>query len=68
MVSLIYISIFIVGCTFYKKVLYISVAFGALTLLVARQEEHPARKTLTDEVLAWLSVWSEVHMICIWFS
>jgi len=54
MVSLIYISIFIVGCTFDKKVLYtsFSVAFSALTLLVARQEEHPVRKTLTDEVLA----------------
>ena len=23
---------------------------------------------LTDGVLAWLSVWSEVQMICIWFS
>ena len=25
-----------------------------------------ARKNLSDEVLAWLSVWSEVQMICIW--
>jgi len=24
-------------------------------LLVGRQEEHPARKNLSDEVLAWLS-------------
>jgi len=23
---------------------------------------------VSDEVLAWLSVWSEVQMICIWFS
>jgi len=23
---------------------------------------------LCDKVLAWLSVWSEVHMICIWSS
>jgi len=22
----------------------------------------------SDEVLAWLSVWSKVQMICIWFS
>ena len=31
------------------------IAFSALTLLVGCQEEHPARKNLTDEVLAWLS-------------
>jgi len=37
-----------------------------LTLLVGHQEEHPARKKLSDGVLAWLSVWSEVQMICIW--
>jgi len=33
-----------------------------------RQEEHAACKKLSDEVLAWLSVWSEVQMICIWSS
>jgi len=38
---------------------------SALTLLVGRQEEHPAGKKLSDEVLALLSVWSEVQMICI---
>jgi len=27
------------------------------------QEEHPARKKLSDEVLAWLSVWSKAQMI-----
>jgi len=43
------------------------VAFSALMLLVGRQEGHPAcKKNLSGEVLAWLSVWSEVHMICIW--
>jgi len=26
-----------------------------MTLLVGRQEEHPACKKLTDEVLVWLS-------------
>jgi len=41
--------------------------FSALTLLVARQEEHPACKKLSGEVLAWLSVWSEVQT-CIWPS
>jgi len=34
--------------------------------LVGHQEEHPAHKKLSDEVLAWLSVCSEVQMICIW--
>jgi len=29
------------------------VAFSALTLLVGCQEGHPARKNLTDKVLAW---------------
>ena len=37
-----------------------------LTMLVGRQEEHPARKKLSDDVLAWLSVWSVVQMICTW--
>jgi len=43
-------------------------AFGALTLLVGRQEEHPACKKLSREVLAWLSVQSELQMICMWSS
>jgi len=42
--------------------------FSALTLLVGHQEEHLARKKLSDEVLAWLSAWSVVQMICIWSS
>ena len=42
----------VVGCT----------SFSALTLLVGRQEGHPAcKKNLSSEVLAWLSVWSEVQ-------
>jgi len=41
-------------------------AFSELTLLVGRQEGHPAHKKLSDEVLVWLSVWSKVQMICIW--
>jgi len=40
-------------------------AFSALTLLVGRQEGHPACKNLSGEVLAWLSVWSEMQN-CIW--
>jgi len=35
--------------------------FSALTLLVGRQEGHPARKKLSGGVLAWLSVWSEMQ-------
>jgi len=35
------------------------VAFSTLTLLVGRQEEHPACKKLTGGVLAWLS---DLHM------
>ena len=41
-------------------------AFNALTMLVGRQEEHPACEKLSDQVLAWLSIWSKVQMICIW--
>ena len=42
-------------------------AFSALTLLVGRQEGHPACKKLSGGVLAWLSVWSEMQT-CIWSS
>jgi len=35
-------------------------ALSALILSVGRQEEHPACKKMSDEVLAWLSVWNEV--------
>jgi len=38
------------------------------TLLVGCREEHPVSYELSGEVLAWLSVLSEVQMICIWFS
>jgi len=41
---------------------------SALTLLVEHQEEHAACKKFSDAVLAWLSVWSEVQMICMWSS
>jgi len=50
-----------IDCTFHT-------AFSALTLLTGRQEEHRACIKLSDEVLAWLSVCSEVEMICIWSS
>ena len=43
------------------------VAFSALTLLIGRQEGHPACKKLSGGLLAWLSVWSEMQT-CIWPS
>ena len=49
-------------------ILFVSfAAFSALTLLVGWQEGHPACKKLSGEVLAWLSVWSDVQT-CIWPS
>ena len=42
-------------------------AFSALTLLVGRQEGHPACKKLELWGVAWLSVWSEVQT-CMWPS
>jgi len=42
--------------------------YSAVTLLVGHQKEHPACKKLSDQLLAWLSVWSEVQVICIWSS
>jgi len=44
---------------------YECVAFSALTLLVGRQEGHPACKKQSGGVLAWFSVWSKVQT-CIW--
>ena len=41
--------------------------FSALTLLVGRQEGHPACKNRSGGVLAWLFFWSEVQT-CMWLS
>ena len=38
-----------------------SSGFNAFTLLVGRQEGHPACKKLSGGVLVWLSVWSKVQ-------
>jgi len=56
-----YAGVFLVSVT------TLSFAFSALTLLVGRQEGHPAGKKLSGGVLAWLSVWSEMQT-CIWPS
>ena len=53
-------------CVFRKHSVFDS-AFSALTLLVGRQEGHPACKKLSGWLLAWLSVWSKVQT-CIWPS
>jgi len=45
----------------FTNVVTIVYAFSALTLLVGRQEGHPACKKLSGGVLAWLSVWSKVQ-------
>ena len=45
--------------------LFLLSTFSALTLLVGRQEGHPACRKQSGGVLAWLSVWSEVQT-CIW--
>ena len=58
MVRLLELSLHLLSCYF---------AFSALTLLVGRQEGHPACKKLSSGVLVWLSVWSKVQT-CIWPS
>jgi len=52
----------------FSKSVRINFAFCALTLWAWRQEKHLACKKLSNKVLEWLSVWSEVQMICIWSS
>jgi len=64
LLSMFNMHLFIVLDFFYWHVIF---AFGALTLLVGQQERHPACKTLSGGVLAWLSVWSEMQT-CIWPS
>jgi len=48
-------------------VFVVRVSFRALMLLVGWQEGHPACKKMSGEVLARVSVWSEVQT-CIWSS
>jgi len=50
------------------SVLLLYIAFSALTLSVGCQEEYPVCKKMSGEVLAWLSVCSEMQMIYIWSS
>jgi len=50
-----------------SQIAFSVIAFSALTLLVGRQEEQLACKTLSGGVLVRLSVWSKVQT-CIWPS
>jgi len=53
-------SILNTSCTNFSSVT--NSAFSALTLLVGRQEGHPAcKKHKSGGLLVWLSVWSEVQ-------
>jgi len=51
----------VVVAMIYLDLTQFDTAFSALTLLVGQQEGHLACKKLSGEVLAWLSVWSEVQ-------
>ena len=54
-------------CILFEFIIFLAaflwVAFSAFTLLVRHQEEYLAAK-ISDEVLALISVWSKVQMIC----
>jgi len=47
-------------CTLHDEIKFLQLygqSFSALTLLVGRQEGHPACKKLSSGMLVWLSVW-----------
>ena len=50
----------VANCCYINRQINVS-AFSALTLLVERQEGHPACKKQSGGVLVWLFVWSEVQ-------
>jgi len=53
------------GCTALVIITYgNNFAISALTLLVGHHEEHLPCKNASDEVLACLSAWSEMQIIC----
>ena len=47
-------------------VLSVFSVFNVLCWMGGRKSIWPAK--LSDEVLTWLSVWSEVQTVCIWSS
>ena len=73
-----WVCVYVFNCfkftyVFCSEILIIYVLFtqicclSALMLLVGRQEERPACKKLSNEML-WLSVCSQVQIVCIWSS
>jgi len=57
-------SLAIINTTFFNltaifQTRNLRLAFSALTLSVGCQEEYPACKKLSDDMLAWLSLWSD---------
>jgi len=44
---------------------FVCFSSSCLDMVGWQEEHHPACKKLSDEVLAWLSVWGDVQ-ICIW--
>jgi len=56
------------NCACFCRLVFSAFAYSALTLLVGRQDGHPACKKLSGGVLASLSVWSEMQVVCIWPS
>jgi len=58
--SVLRISSFMPGICDAKKFI-LKLTQQALTLLLGRQEGYPACKKLSDGVLAWLSIWSELQ-------
>jgi len=54
-----FVFVFVFVCIYVRR-FCAAVAISALTLLVGRQEGHPACKKLSGGVLAWLFVWSRL--------
>jgi len=51
------------GCIAFSAIAFSAIAFSALTLLVGRQEGHPACKKLSGGRLVWLSAWgADLHI------
>ena len=74
MLIFVHLCIFCVFCV--SNCCKFSFPFSVLTFFfclrrfdrVGRHEEHPACKKLSDKVLVWLSVFSQVQMISMWSS
>ena len=48
---------------FYSLITRFAMCLQCFDAVGGAAEGHPARKNLSDEVLAWLSVWSEVQRL-----